>query len=72
MFYIDQDYLDYKIKAAGTTKEAVAAACGRSRTTIWRRFGNGTVTIADMHAIIVFLKLSEEDVRKIFFAQKVA
>lgn len=72
MFYVDKDYLDYKIKTAGATQEAVAEACGCARSTLWRRFGNNTVTIADMHAIITFLELSEEDIRKIFFARKVA
>lgn len=72
MFYLDADYLDYKIKTKGITKEAVAAACGLSRTTLWRRIKEGTLTIADVYAIIQFLALAEDDIRKIFFAQKVA
>lgn len=72
MFYLDADYLDYKIKTAKTTKEAVAAACGLNRSTLWRRVNAGTLTIADVHAIILFLDLTEDDIRKIFFARKVA
>lgn len=72
MFYIDSEYLDYIIKRAGTTKEAVAEACGLNRSTFWRRIKKSCLTIADIHAIISFLHLTENEVRIIFFATKVA
>lgn len=70
MFYCDADYLDYKIRTSNTTKASVAEACGLDRTTLWRRLKRGTVTLGNMYAIIAFLKLAEDDVRKIFFATR--
>ena len=67
---IDVDYLNYVIKREGTTQEAVAKACNVNRSTLRRHLQSGAVTVREMHAIIAFLKLSFEEVRRIFFAEK--
>lgn len=70
MFCIDIDLLDYKIKKACVTREAIANACKCSRTTLWRHLRDCTVTIKEIHSIIIFLNLNEKDVKEIFFADK--
>lgn len=70
MFCPDKEYLDYKIKSSRTTQEAVAKACGCDRSTLRRHFANGDVTLNEMYAIIDFLNLCDEDIQRIFFANK--
>ena len=69
MFCVDVDLLDYKIKKAGVTREAVASACQCSRTTLWRHLRDCTVTIQEIYGMIKVLSLSEHDVKSIFFAE---
>lgn len=69
MYRHDKAYFDYKLKISGTTQEAAAKACGLDRSTLRRRFEKGTITLNDMYAIIDFLKLSDEDIARIFFAR---
>lgn len=68
MFHIDVEYLEYKIKSAGTTKEAVAAECGIHRTTLWRNLRKNSISLSVVYAIIAFLHLSPDDIERTFFA----
>lgn len=68
MFRIDIDKLNGKIVERGTTKEALAAAIGINRSTLYRRLKNGTLRVCDVHKICEFLSLSTAEAIDIFLA----
>lgn len=68
MFRIDIDKLNGKIVERGTTKEALAAAIGINRSTLYRRLKNGTLRVCDVHKICEFLSLSAAEAVDIFLA----
>lgn len=70
MFRIDIDKLNGKIVERGTTKEALAAAIGINRSTLWRRLKNGTLRVCDVHAICEYLHLTAAEALEIFLADK--
>ena len=70
--FIDRDLLSYHLKKANTNQNGLALELGIDRTTLIRHLAKGTLTLGELYGIIRFLHLSDEDVKKIFFAQKVA
>lgn len=70
--FIDKDLLSYHLKKANTNQNGLAMELGINRTTLIRHLSKGTLTIEELYGTIRFLKLSEEDVKNIFFAKEVA
>lgn len=69
---IDIDLLDYYLRKANTNRKGLALELDWDRTTLSRRLTTGSFSMSDLYKTIAFLKLSAEDVRKIFFAESVA
>lgn len=70
--FIDKDLLSYYLKKANTNQNGLALELGIDRTTLIRHLAKGTLTLGELYATIKFLKLSDEDVKRIFFAKEVA
>jgi len=72
MYQIDRDLLGYYVKKANTTYAALAEEMGIDRSTLSRHIATNTLTVAEMYVLISELKLTQEVVFQIFFAEKVA
>lgn len=70
MFCIDTDKLNGKIVERGTTKEALAAALGINRCTLYRRLKNYSLRVEDVHKICEFLQLTAAEAMAIFLCDK--
>lgn len=72
MYTINRGLLKSKLIAKGMTMDGLAADIGLDRTTFYRRLRNATLTVGDVHKIIVVLCLTAQETIEIFFAQEVA
>lgn len=63
---IDRDLLNLKIKRANTTIDSIAKELGIDRSTFYRHLRDGTLTVAEMQALINILHLSVDDIISIF------
>lgn len=66
MFGIDRDLLNYHIRKANLTNDAIASELGIDRTTWFRHLREGSMTVAEMHEVIKLLGLSLEEAISVF------
>lgn len=72
MIHIDRDLLLYKVKQANTTYDAIIEEIGIDRSTWYRHLRENSMPVAEMHEVVRILKLTFDDIIKIFFAGYVA
>jgi len=69
----DKAALKYALERRGLTYRQLAEALQIAPSTLYRKINNKTsFVLAEVYAIVDFLKLSNEELLKIFFAEKVA
>ncbi|MBE9387876.1 helix-turn-helix domain-containing protein [Vagococcus salmoninarum] len=66
---VNIDKLKGKIRELQTTQECLADEIGINKSTLYRKFKNGgdTFEIWEVQKIVEFLKLSDDEVKHIFF-----
>lgn len=69
---VDINKLKGKITEKQTTGKVLAEEIGINKSTLYRKFkaGGDTFEIWEVHKIVEVLKLSDEEVRDIFFTSK--
>lgn len=70
---MDKYKLEYFIKDRGYTKEQLCTEMGLSKSAFYRKCAGKTeFTLVDIKAIVRLLKLSNDEILEIFFAEKVS